>query len=785
MSNKSFVKRRVALSLAALMTLTSVNMTGFAKTVKNLEHLDDPVLGVDYVNVTMNPGTGNTVHWSNPVATPGNATPGNATPGDATSSNATPSDADGRSATFKFRVEGDFDGFKLNSKVIDNITDEYSLNFNNKAMDDAEIPYDQYENLVWLTKNGDLSTQITYEDIDLTADNTNIYAGWLFYADVNTTQLDPDSVKVMGLDGQVMAVDDLAERKTADQLTEELNKKEVGRYLNVDAENAIQVDMHAENASNVTVDMDLPDEFVERTRNKSVVVIHYGKNGVDVIDPETDRYYSGSRIDHISFKLPDLSPVIIATVDKMVDVTLENVKGGYGIVYNTYYDGGESGQLTYLPIGEKVKVPAGTELFMTAEAIGDASPNGFDITSNGETETLDFEYSYGHNMIIEDNTVITPKFIKYESDVTDDGQYLVKKISPSRHFDEPTATTHTFTFTDGKGNPVEIDDLRLSEDVNLHYHNDLFTLENGVLKSKDILDYGSYRIAVNYTDPFREKTVQWSFNITIGSLVEYDMYLGKLSDAGYDEWDIAGDYLGDSGMYPSKTTFKTMTDDAYAMYYGIPMANLKFGFYGNYTFSGWYEDAKTKLEDNTEITGLIGAYAMFKDAEGKLYNPQIHDLDYVTPGVNPNPSTPDDSDDGDSNYNHTYSSGGSAGKNYQTSGNTNSNWKLDAKGWWFRYNDGTWPSNKWEKLLWNGVESWYFFNAEGYMITGWFDYEGQRYFLHPISDGTMGYMYTGWKQIDGKMYYFNPVSDGTMGRLYVNTTTPDGYTVGADGARAN
>ena len=36
--------------------------------------------------------------------------------------------------------------------------------------------------------------------------------------------------------------------------------------------------------------------------------------------------------------------------------------------------------------------------------------------------------------------------------------------------------------------------------------------------------------------------------------------------------------------------------------------------------------------------------------------------------------------------------------------------------------------------------------------------------------------------IDGQLYYFDTQSDGTMGRLFVNTTTPDGYVVGADGA---
>ena len=54
--------------------------------------------------------------------------------------------------------------------------------------------------------------------------------------------------------------------------------------------------------------------------------------------------------------------------------------------------------------------------------------------------------------------------------------------------------------------------------------------------------------------------------------------------------------------------------------------------------------------------------------------------------------------------------------------------------------------------------------------------------LNPLDDGTLGMMRTGWQMIDGQLYYFNTQSDGTMGRLFVNTTTPDGYVVGADGA---
>lgn len=111
-------------------------------------------------------------------------------------------------------------------------------------------------------------------------------------------------------------------------------------------------------------------------------------------------------------------------------------------------------------------------------------------------------------------------------------------------------------------------------------------------------------------------------------------------------------------------------------------------------------------------------------------------------------------------------------------------WQQDAKGWWFRKNDGSWPRSKWLECEWNGVSSWYHFNTEGYLEAGWFtDTDGQKYFLHDQHDGKFGYMYTGWNQISGSWYYFNTeTKDGrSKGSLFVNGLTPDGYRVGADG----
>lgn len=128
------------------------------------------------------------------------------------------------------------------------------------------------------------------------------------------------------------------------------------------------------------------------------------------------------------------------------------------------------------------------------------------------------------------------------------------------------------------------------------------------------------------------------------------------------------------------------------------------------------------------------------------------------------------------------SSGSNTNSNMNAKGGKSGQWQQNEKGWWFRYTDGTYPSNEWVELEWQNVKNWYFFDAEGYLVTGWKQDGATWYYLHPIADGTQGHMYTGWNQIDGKWYYFSTVAGGPLGAMLSNTTTPDGYQVGADGA---
>ena len=108
-------------------------------------------------------------------------------------------------------------------------------------------------------------------------------------------------------------------------------------------------------------------------------------------------------------------------------------------------------------------------------------------------------------------------------------------------------------------------------------------------------------------------------------------------------------------------------------------------------------------------------------------------------------------------------------------------WLMDGAGWHYREN-GVLVKNAWRKLGYNGENYWYLFDENGTMKTGWAEWNGERYYLSPVSDGWMGHMLTGWQEIDGKWYYFETAEGSTQGRMYRNEKTPDGRLTGADGA---
>lgn len=114
-------------------------------------------------------------------------------------------------------------------------------------------------------------------------------------------------------------------------------------------------------------------------------------------------------------------------------------------------------------------------------------------------------------------------------------------------------------------------------------------------------------------------------------------------------------------------------------------------------------------------------------------------------------------------------------------------WRLNNTTWVYYINGNI--QSGW--IAWG--DKWYFLDSTGAMKTGWITDGDYRYYLNQGGD-----MAIGWKCIDNTWYYFN--NNGTIktgwiswrgkeyylnstGSMAVNTKTPDGFTVGADGAR--
>jgi hypothetical protein len=77
-------------------------------------------------------------------------------------------------------------------------------------------------------------------------------------------------------------------------------------------------------------------------------------------------------------------------------------------------------------------------------------------------------------------------------------------------------------------------------------------------------------------------------------------------------------------------------------------------------------------------------------------------------------------------------------------------WKNNDTGWWYEYDDGTYPANKLEKI----GNYWYYFNEIGYaqqdwlqLETGWYSFNNNGICVNPIDPVTqlpVGSPYPGW-----------------------------------------
>ena len=101
-------------------------------------------------------------------------------------------------------------------------------------------------------------------------------------------------------------------------------------------------------------------------------------------------------------------------------------------------------------------------------------------------------------------------------------------------------------------------------------------------------------------------------------------------------------------------------------------------------------------------------------------------------------------------------------------------WTWGARGWWYRYEDGSYPSSA--ALVIDG--STYRFDAAGYMRTGWVKDQGAWYY-HSLS----GAQASGWVRSGVHWYYLSPAS-GAMMMGWVQVGSTWYYLSPSDGAMA-
>lgn len=93
-------------------------------------------------------------------------------------------------------------------------------------------------------------------------------------------------------------------------------------------------------------------------------------------------------------------------------------------------------------------------------------------------------------------------------------------------------------------------------------------------------------------------------------------------------------------------------------------------------------------------------------------------------------------------------------------------WQQDETGWRYCREDGSYPKDSWFQDP--ADQKYYWFDSQGYMKTGWIDWEGKWYYCD-LAGSPSGAMVTGEQVIDGNQYFFDE-----SGALKADTDLPFG-----------
>ena len=300
-----------------------------------------------------------------------------------------------------------------------------------------------------------------------------------------------------------------------------------------------------------------------------------------------------------------------------------------------------------------------------------------------------------------------------------------------------------------------------------------------------------------------EEIEDFAFNrITLFGKLSLPSHLKKIGDSAFRHFYCEGDLILPSGLESiGENAFRDLKRNTSIT---IPSSVKHIGLGAFY-----------KEEMNSQGKNSIQNYSSVK-LSARYANPYFTNFVLDDSGESPIPSY---FGNGGGSSGRGSSSGGGGGSGSGGSGGTVSmgkpmvlgverdtpsavNWQKDTKGWWILNPDGTYPKAQW---LWIN-NRWYYFDQEGYMLTGWLFYNNAWYYFEEgegSDQGKMcigwkelhdfwyyfseevgaenGKMRTGWQEVQHKWYYLNPISGKDNGKMLANTWV-DGYFLGKDGA---
>lgn len=292
------------------------------------------------------------------------------------------------------------------------------------------------------------------------------------------------------------------------------------------------------------------------------------------------------------------------------------------------------------------------------------------------------------------------------------------------------------------------------------------------LSAVDLTTVGTYTVTVTYGEFTKEITVTVA---EADKLTAIEVSPDELIFTVGDTLDLSAVVVNE--VYASGAK-KTLTADDY----NVDASAVKMDTVGEY-------EIKITHKGNTALTDTVKVTVRAKYLPWNPGTPWYPNYRPETPVVDTKPANGWNGD--------KYYQNGTAVKGwlelfgnwyyFDRAGSMVTGWVEVDDAWYYMNSNGKMATG-W--LQWNG--SWYYLKSSGAMVTGWYKVDGTWYYFSGsgamktgwvMSGGKWyflkdsGAMATGWLQWKGDWYYLNTPN----GDMAVDTKTPDGYYVNADG----